>query len=113
MAVYLKSLGGVVALLGVLMGLGFVNLAAGDEEYRRAALMRERNPGNVLFESEFRVAEAKRVFLFYSSVGCFLTAVIGGSLLWGVGALHSKTDRLRAEIPDSSSSAGQPRADQG
>lgn len=93
MAAYLKSLAAVVVVLGVLMGVAFVQQATGDEAFRRARLMKERNPGNVLFESEFRVAEARRVFLFYSAVGCFLTAVIGGSLLWGVGSLHAKLGR--------------------
>ena len=93
MAAYLKSLAAVVVVLGVLMGIAFVQQATGDEAFRRARLMKERNPGNVLFESEFRVAEARRVFLFYSAVGCFLTAVIGGSLLWGVGSLHAKLGR--------------------
>jgi hypothetical protein len=94
MAVYLKSMAALVALLGVLLGIGFVRQAMKDDEgFRRAALMRDRNPGNVLVESEYRVAEARRVFLFYSAAASFLTAAIGGSLLWGVGALHSKADR--------------------
>jgi hypothetical protein len=28
-------------------------------------------------------------------MSCFLIALIGGSLLWGVGALHSKADEGR------------------
>ena len=93
MAVYLKTVGAVVLVAGLLMGVGFVQRALGDEEYRRVALMRERNPGNVLFESEYRVAEARRIFVFYSAAGSFLIAVIGGSLLWGLGSLHTKIDR--------------------
>jgi hypothetical protein len=92
MAAYLKSLAAFVVLLGVLTGLGFVSRIAGDEAYQRARMMRERNAGNVLFESEYRVAEAGHVFLIYSAVSCFLTALIGGSLLWGLGSLHSKID---------------------
>jgi len=99
MAVYLKSLGALVAVLGILMGFGFMRRALGDEAYERAAKIRERNPGNVLFESEYRMAEARRVFLVYSAASCFLTAVIGGSLLWGVGALHTKLDRKRLAPP--------------
>jgi hypothetical protein len=93
MSAYLKSIAVLVVAFGILMGIGFLQRATGDEEYRRAAMMRERNPGNVLFESEYRVVEARRVFLFYSAAGCFLTALIGGSLLWGVGSLHTKVDR--------------------
>lgn len=92
MAVTLKSMGALVVLLGVLTGAAFVKLVAGDEAFRRAALVRDRNPGNVLFESEFRLAEARHVFLIYSAVGCFLVAAIGGSLLCGLGSLHGKLD---------------------
>jgi hypothetical protein len=93
MAVYLKSVAGLVALLGVLVGARFASWAAHDEAFRRAALAKERNAGNILFESEFRIAQAGHLFLIYSAVGSFLIAVIGGSLLWGVGSLHRKLDR--------------------
>jgi hypothetical protein len=93
MAVYLKSIAGLVVLLGVLTGSRFVLLVVSDENFARAALARERNAGNILYESEYRVAEAGRIFLIYSAVSCFMTALIGGSLLWGLGCLHSKLDR--------------------
>ena len=44
--------------LAVLSGSQFVRLVIHDEEFQRAALLKERNAGNVLFESEYRVAEA-------------------------------------------------------
>ncbi len=97
MAVYLKSVAVLVALLGVLAGTRFVLMVAHDEAYARAALLRDRNAGNLLFESEYRVAAAGRVFLIYSAAGAFLTALIGGSTLWGLGSLHGKLDdRLAA-----------------
>lgn len=97
MAAYLKSVSGVLVLLALLTGAGFVRRVVGDDAYYKAKLMRERNAGNVLFESEYRVAEAAHVFLIYSAVGCFLVAIVGGSLLWGLGALHSKIDRQRRD----------------
>lgn len=95
MAVYLKSVATLVVLLCVLTAARFSSLVVHDEAFRNAALLRERNSGNVLFESEYRVAQASHVFLIYSAVSCFLIALIGGSLLWGLGALHSKVDRAR------------------
>ncbi len=92
MAVYLKAVAGLVMLLGVLSGLRFVSLVRNDEAYQRAALMKERNAGNILFESEYRVAEAGHIFLIYSAIGAFSTALIGGSMLLGLGVLHSKLD---------------------
>lgn len=96
MAGYLKSVAAIVALLGALAGARFVTLARNDEAFTRAAMMRERNTGNILFESEYRVAEAGHVFLIYSAVSSFLIAMIGGSLLWGLGVLHAKVDRAAA-----------------
>jgi len=93
MAVYLKSVAVLVVVLGVLTGSQFLRRVIHDEEFQRSALRKERNAGNILFESEYRVAEAGHVFLIYSAVSCFLIALIGGSLLWGVGALHSKADK--------------------
>jgi hypothetical protein len=92
MAVYLKSVAVLVALLGVLAGTRFALMVAHDEEYARAALLRDRNAGNLLFESEYRVAAAGRVFLIYSAAGAFLIALIAGSALWGLGSLHGKLD---------------------
>ena len=96
MAGYLKAVGAIVALLGILTGVRFVTLVRNDETFARAALMKERNAGNILFESEYRVAEAAHVFLIYSALSSFLIAIIGGSLLWGLGSLHQKVDRARA-----------------
>lgn len=93
MSVYLKSLAVVVAMLGTLAGVGFVQRVLADQEFERASLMRERNSGNLLFESEYRIAQAAHLFLIYSAIGSFLIAVVGGSLLWGVGSLHGKLER--------------------
>ena len=93
MARYLKSVAAVTVVVGVLLGIGFFAAVFRDEQYKRATLLRERNPGNILYDSEFRIAEARRVFLVYSAVACFSTALIGGSLLWGLAGLHAKLDR--------------------
>jgi hypothetical protein len=93
MSVYLKSLAVLVALLGTLAGVGFAMRVLSDAEFAQASLMRERNAGNLLFESEYRIAQAAHVFLIYSTLGSLLIAVVGGSLLWGVGSLHEKLDR--------------------
>ncbi|MGH7804744.1 MAG: hypothetical protein ACREQJ_10380 [Candidatus Binatia bacterium] len=93
MAAYLKTMAVVVGLFGLLCGLGFGYQAVADAEYALKRLARERNPGNILFDTEFRVAEARHIFLIYSATGGFLVAFVGGSLLWGLGALHARLDR--------------------
>jgi len=99
MAVYLKSAAVLVVVMAVLTGSRFVWLVIHDEEFQRAAFLKDRNAGNVFFESEYRVAKAGHVFLIYSAVSCFLVALIGGSLLWGLGALHSKVDESHLSGP--------------
>jgi hypothetical protein len=94
---YLKWLAAVVAVSCLFAAAGFTKQVIDDEAYARAVLVKQRNPGNVLFDSEYRVAEATRVFRIYSALACFLTAAIGGSLLWGLGALHAKFDRAVEE----------------
>jgi len=93
MARYLKTMAVLTALFGIAIGFGFASLVRGDQEYALRRGARERNPGNILFETEFRVAEARHVFLVYSATAGFLVAMVGGSLLWGVGALHARLDR--------------------
>ena len=100
MAAYLKSAAVLVVVMAVLSGSRFVWLAVHDEEFQRAAFLKERNAGNVFFESEYRVAKAGHIFLVYSAASCFLIALIGGSLLWGVGALHSKIDGSTSSSPE-------------
>ena len=93
MAGYLKAMAVIVGLFGLFCGLGFGYQAVSDAEYSLKRLARERNPGNILFDTEFRVAEARHIFLVYSATGGFLITFVGGSLLWGLGALHSRLDR--------------------
>ncbi|MEA2625741.1 MAG: hypothetical protein QOD06_1786 [Candidatus Binatota bacterium] len=94
MAVYLKTLAIVTALFGLLCCGLFTTATFGDEPYYRSAAARERNAGNLLFETEYRMARAQHVFLIYSAVGSLLTALVGGSLLWGLAVLHRKLDAL-------------------
>jgi hypothetical protein len=93
MAAYLKAMAVIVGLFGLLCGVAFSYQLATDQEYSLKKLARERNPGNILFDTEFRVAEARHIFLLYSATGGFLITFVGASLLWGLGALHQRLDR--------------------
>jgi hypothetical protein len=95
MATYLRVTAIAVGIFGLLVGIGFARVAYGDAEFELKRKARERNLGNVLFETEFRVAEARRLFLVYSSTAGFLVAIVGGSTLWGLGALHARLDGER------------------
>lgn len=95
MATYLRVVAIAVAIFGALAGAFFARLVFADAEYDLKRQARERNLGNVLFETEFRVAEARHLFLVYSATAGFLVAIVGGSTLWGLAALHARLDRGR------------------
>lgn len=93
MALYLRSVAILVAGFGLFVGVAFARLAWGDAELDVKRRARERNVGHVVFETEYRVAEARHLFLVYSSTAGFLVALVGGSALWGLGSLHARLDR--------------------
>jgi hypothetical protein len=89
-----KITGTVLCVLGVVLALVFVVGMVRDEEYHRAALVRDRNPGNVLFEAEYKGALVMRAF---ESVGVIvgILLVINGATLLGLGTLAQRVPRRK------------------
>ena len=89
-----KFTGGVLAVLGIMLALGFVFSILHDENYARAALVRERNPGNVMYEAEFKGALVVRAF---QAVGLIVGVllVIHGTTLVGLGMLAERVARQK------------------
>jgi hypothetical protein len=80
----------------VLVGLGFAAIClrqmAGDDEYRKAALVAARNPGNVLYEAEFKGAQVRRAFQVVGASGGTLLALNGATLI-GLGVIAGRVKR--------------------
>lgn len=87
-----KITGCLLTALGVAALIGFGMKARNDEEYARAALLLERNPGNVLYEARFGGAQIKRAFLISGSAFGALLA-LNGVTLFLVGVVGSRQRR--------------------
>ncbi|MBI3785231.1 MAG: hypothetical protein HY270_17705 [Deltaproteobacteria bacterium] len=92
MASACKITGMLLCALGLLLAIMFAVFMVRDEEYKRAALTHERNPGNVLYEAEYKGALVKRAF---ESIGGIvgILLVINGATLLGLGTLAQRVPR--------------------
>jgi hypothetical protein len=88
MTKFCKALGVVLLAVGLSALVGFAVFAARDDRYGKAVLLKERNPGNVLYESQYFVAATIRMFLVAGAVAGGLLAINGITLvlLGGVAA---------------------------
>lgn len=76
-----KALGATLVAIGLATLVGFSVFAARDERYSKAVLLKERNPGNMLYESQYFVAATVRMFLLAGAVAGGLLTVNGVTLL--------------------------------
>ena len=74
-----KAIGTVLLAVGIIALVAFTSFVLGDEDFQRAQLVKERNPGNVMYESRYFVALTAHTFL------------IGGALCGGLVALNGLT----------------------
>jgi hypothetical protein len=81
MAKISKALGATLVAIGLATLIGFASFAVRDERYSKAVLLKERNPGNMLYESQYFVAATIRMFLVAGAVAGGLLAVNGVTLL--------------------------------
>ena len=96
MATYMRVLGVLLCTLGL---AGSVYCAQGvrdDEPYYRAARALERYPGNVLYTTEFKMAEPRHMLLLAGAVAAAPVGLVLGSLCL---ALASVLARLPPEPP--------------
>lgn len=87
MAVYLRLLGGALAVLGLAGSLLCWRAASEDEAYFKAVRGLEKYPNNVLFQTEFKMAEPRHMLLLGGSAAAAPTGVVLGSLCLGIAAL--------------------------
>lgn len=86
-----KLIGTALALLGVIGALWFIVIMARDDAYRQAAFAAARNPGNVMYDAEFKGAQVRRAF----EVGVVIAGIlltINGLTLLGLGVVAGRVD---------------------
>ncbi|MBI4517372.1 MAG: hypothetical protein HY699_16335 [Deltaproteobacteria bacterium] len=81
MARLCKLLGAAVVVLGLALVITCTLQVVRDEDYRKAALVAARNPGNVLYEAEFKGAQVRRAFQITGATAGMLLGLNGLTLV--------------------------------
>jgi hypothetical protein len=85
-----KSCGVFFLFAGALTASYFVFRVLGDEEFAKAALLAERNPGHMLYEARLGAASVRRGFAF-GGVGAGLLLALNGGTLFLIGRVAEKS----------------------
>jgi hypothetical protein len=87
-----KIIGATLSVVGVAIALTFVTVIARDDAYRQAAKAFSLNPGNVMYEAEFKGAQVRRAFELTGVIAGVLLAINGTTLL-GLGVVAARVRR--------------------
>ena len=93
MALYMRALGSLLVVLGIVGTILCGRSASTDEAYYRALKGMEKYPGNVLFQTELKMAEPRHMLLLAGAYGGVASGLVLGSLCLGVGALLARPPR--------------------
>jgi hypothetical protein len=86
-----KTIGGALIAVAIALVIGFGYFAVSSEDFRKAALLKERNPGNALYEMQYFAAATIRLFLIGGAVAGVLLGLNGVTLLL-LGRVAARTD---------------------
>jgi len=89
-SVYMRTLGAILIVLGMIGSFVCWRGAGNDEAYFRAAKGLEKYPGNVLYQTEFKMAEPRHMLLLAGAYGSGTAGIVFGSMCIGIGALLSR-----------------------
>ena len=95
MTTYLKILGSALMVLGIVGSVYCWKGATTDDAYFRALKGLEKYPGNVLYQTEFKMAEPRHMLLLGGAYGSAAAGIVLGSLCLGVGAVLARMPRER------------------
>jgi hypothetical protein len=93
-----KVLGAIFAALGLVLLITFAVFAVRDEHFHKASMLKERNPGNVMYESEFFAAFTIHVFLVGGAIVGVLLALNGATMLV-LGVTAGRTEAAQRVAP--------------
>ena len=88
-----KALGAALSLAGLLLAVWLAIAILRDEEFAKAAMLMERNPGNVLYESKYFVAAVWRAIRAGVAISGALVA-LNGMTFFLIGVLSERIERL-------------------
>lgn len=90
MVAYLRFLGGLLVALGIAGSLYAWRGAVDDEAYYRALKGLEKYPGNVLYQTEFKMAEPRHMLLLGGAFAAAPGGIVLGSLCLGMASLLAR-----------------------
>lgn len=93
MKFFCKVFGIALSLAGLLLAIWLTVGILRDEEFTKAAMLMERNPGNVMHESKYFVAAVWRAIRVGVAISGALVA-LNGVTLFLIGVLAERQDRL-------------------
>jgi hypothetical protein len=86
----MRILGALLVVLGI-AGSAFCWRGVGnDEAYYRALRGLEKYPNNVLYQTEFKMAEPRHMLLLGGAFGAAPTGLVLGSLSLGIAAILAR-----------------------
>lgn len=90
MTIYMRVLGTLLVAAGLAGSLLCWWAASNDEAYFKAVRGLEKYPNNVLFQTEFKMAEPRHMLLLGGTAASGPIGVVLGSLCLGIGALLAR-----------------------
>ena len=90
MIAYMRTLGLFLICLGLAGSVYCWRAAANDEAYFRALKGLEKYPANVLYQTEFKMAEPRHMILLGGAWSAAPLGFVLGSLCLGIGSLLAR-----------------------
>jgi hypothetical protein len=98
MSAYLRVLGALCIVAGLLACALATRAALIDDTYYRAAFALERHADHILYQAEYQAALVRHVAYIVTAVVSAVGAVLASALLFGLAAVLRRLD-CRADVP--------------
>ncbi len=95
MTAYLKTLGRLLCVLGVAATIYCGGAVLADDAYYRAVKAMEKYPGNVLYTTEFKMAEPRHLLLTAGAASAAPIGIILGSICLGISRVLLRLEERR------------------
>jgi hypothetical protein len=90
-----KAVGTTLLAAGLAVLIGFTVFVWNDERFHKASMLKERNPGNVMYETQYFAAFTIHTFLVSGAV-CGALLALNGTTLLLLGIVAGRQDQARA-----------------
>lgn len=100
MRAYLRAMGGILLIGGLLITVIAATWAIRDETFFKATEALARHPDHVLFQGEYYAALLRHIAYILIAIVGFLLGTIGSAVLFGLHAVMTRLERLEAVVAD-------------